>query len=58
MSGGIFGLGDIGLREVWRAELRGGAWDLSLGGEWGMPELLSLWREVWFFWAGGGDEAL
>jgi len=23
-----------------------------------MPEPLSLWGEVWFFWAGGGDEAL
>ena len=22
-----------------------------------MPEPLSLWGEVWFFWAGGGDEA-
>ena len=22
-----------------------------------MPEPLSLWGEVWLFWAGGGDEA-
>ena len=29
-----------------------------LRGEEGMPEPLSLWGEVWFFWAGGGDEAL
>ena len=40
-------------------ELRGGAWDLSFcGGKGGMPEPRSLWGEVWFFWAGGGDEAL
>ena len=53
-----FELGDIGLRAVWRAELRGGAWDLSFCGEqWEMTEPRSLWGEVWFFWAGGGDEA-
>jgi hypothetical protein len=53
-----FELGDIGLRAVWRAELRGGAWDLSSCGEqWGMTEPRSLWGEVWFFWACGGDEA-
>jgi hypothetical protein len=23
-----------------------------------MTEPLSVWREVWFFWAGGGDEVL
>ena len=28
-----FELGDIGLRAVWRAELRGGAWDASFGGK-------------------------
>ena len=22
-----------------------------------MSELLSLWGEIWLFWAGGGDEA-
>jgi hypothetical protein len=27
-------------------------------GEGGMTEPLSVWREVWFFWAGGGDEVL
>ena len=48
----------IQMRAVWRAELKGGAWDLSLGGEGGMPEPRSLWGEVWFFWAGREDEAL
>jgi len=33
MSGEIFELGDIGLRAVWRAEIRGGAWDASFGGK-------------------------
>ena len=28
-----FELGDIGLRAVWRAEPKGGAWDLSFCGE-------------------------
>jgi hypothetical protein len=27
MSGGIFEVGDTGLRAVWRVELRGGAWE-------------------------------
>ena len=49
----------IEMRAVWRVELRGRAWDLSFCGEkGGMPEPLSLWGELWFFWAGGGDEAL
>jgi len=54
MSGGILRWA-IEMRAVWRPELRGGAWDLSFCG---MPEPLSLWGEVWFFWAGGGDEDL
>jgi hypothetical protein len=54
-----FEVGAIQMRAVWRAELRGGAWDLSFCGEqWEMTEPRSLWGEVWFFWAGGGDEAL
>ena len=27
-------------------------------GKGGMPAPLSLWGEVWLFWAGGGDEDL
>jgi len=46
------------MRAVWRPELRGGAWDASFGGEKGGCPSRSLWGEVWFFWAGGGDEAL
>ena len=48
----------IEMRAVWRAELRGGAWDLSLGREGRMTEPLYVWGELWFFWAGGGDEVL
>jgi len=56
MSGGILSWA-IEMRAVWRAELRGGAWDASFcGEEGGMPEPRSLWGELWFFWAGGGDE--
>jgi len=45
------------MRAVWRVELRGAAWDASFEGKGGMTEPRSLWGEVWFFWAGGGDEA-
>ena len=48
----------IEMRAVWRVELRGGAWDASFGGRGGMTEPRSMWGELWFFWAGGGDEAL
>jgi len=48
MSGGIFSWA-IEMRAVWRAELRGGAWDASFGGKGGMPEPLSVWGEGWFF---------
>jgi hypothetical protein len=56
MSGGILSW-VIERRAVWRVELRGGAWDASFGGKGEMLEPLSLWGEVWLFWAGGGDEA-
>jgi hypothetical protein len=51
-----FEVGAIEMRAVWRAELRGGAWDLSFCGEKGGCLSRSLWGEGWFFWAGGGDE--
>jgi hypothetical protein len=37
-----FEVGEMEMRAVWKAELRGGAWDLSFGREWGMTEPLSL----------------
>ena len=48
----------IEMRAVWRAELRGGAWEASFYGEKGGCPSRFLWGEVWLFWAGGGDEAL
>ena len=41
-----FEVGAIEMRAVWRAELRGGAWDASFGGKRGMPEPLSMGRGV------------
>ena len=58
MSGGIFELGDIGLRAAWRVSQRVERGTFPFAGKGGMPEPLSVWGEVWFFWAGGGDEAL
>ena len=52
-----FELGDIGLRAVWRVSQRVKRGTFPFAGRRGMPEPLSLWGEVWFFWAGGGDEA-
>jgi len=58
VGGEIFELGDRdeGGMEGW---VKG--WSVGpflLRGEEGMTEPRSLWGEVWFFWAGGGDEAL